>query len=144
MFPRSGKIFVMAFVFDIYVTWPHVTIFFLIAVIITNENYWTFQPLGIYLLKVNNRNTRTRCEISWKLTVKTPEILKRTVILVSLLLTLNRFHIYCSSDLNRWMPAEQNWQKWQLTGNLHTTPMLKVNNKDTRMTSSQLAPVSLL
>ena len=30
-------------------------------------------PCGIYLLKVNNRNTRTRCEISSKLTIKTPE-----------------------------------------------------------------------
>ena len=29
-------------------------------------------PVGIYLLKVNNRNTRTRCEIS-NLTIKTPE-----------------------------------------------------------------------
>ena len=27
---------------------------------------------GIYLLKVNNRNTRTRCEICSKLTIKTP------------------------------------------------------------------------
>ena len=27
----------------------------------------------IYLLKVNNRNTRTRCEICSKLTIKTPE-----------------------------------------------------------------------
>ena len=30
-------------------------------------------PAGIYLLKVNNRNTRTRCEICSTLTVKTPE-----------------------------------------------------------------------
>ena len=30
-------------------------------------------PLGIYLLKVNNRNTRTRCETCSKLTIKTPE-----------------------------------------------------------------------
>ena len=30
-------------------------------------------PVGIYLLKVNNRNTRTRCEICSKLTKKTPE-----------------------------------------------------------------------
>ena len=36
-------------------------------------------PAGIYLLKVNNRNTRTRCEICSKLTIKT-------------LLTLNIFH----------------------------------------------------
>ena len=27
----------------------------------------------IYMLKVNNRNTRTRCEICSKLTTKTPE-----------------------------------------------------------------------
>ena len=30
-------------------------------------------PVGICLLKVNNRNTRTRCEICSKLTIKTPE-----------------------------------------------------------------------
>ena len=32
-----------------------------------------FYPVGIYLLKVNNRNTRTRREICSKLTIKTPE-----------------------------------------------------------------------
>ena len=32
-----------------------------------------YVPAGIYLLKVNNRNTRTRCEICSKLTIKTPE-----------------------------------------------------------------------
>ena len=30
-------------------------------------------PAGNYMFKVNNRNTRTRCEICWKLTIKTPE-----------------------------------------------------------------------
>ena len=30
-------------------------------------------PAGIYLFKVNNRNTRTRCVICSKLTIKTPE-----------------------------------------------------------------------
>ena len=29
------------------------------------------KPAGIYLLKVNNRNTRARCEICSKLTIKT-------------------------------------------------------------------------
>ena len=33
------------------------------------QNY----PAGIYLLKVNNINTRARCEICSKLTIKTPE-----------------------------------------------------------------------
>ena len=30
-------------------------------------------PGGIYIFKVNNKNTRTRCEICSKLTIKTPE-----------------------------------------------------------------------
>ena len=30
-------------------------------------------PVAIYLLKVKNRNTRTRCEIFSKLTIKTPK-----------------------------------------------------------------------
>ena len=30
-------------------------------------------PVGIYMLKINNRNSRTRCEICLKLTIKTPE-----------------------------------------------------------------------
>ena len=30
-------------------------------------------PAGIYLFKVNNRNTRTRYEICSKLAIKTPE-----------------------------------------------------------------------
>ena len=32
-----------------------------------------FYPTGIYLLKVDNRNSRTRCEIWSKLALKTPE-----------------------------------------------------------------------
>ena len=55
--------------------------------------------VGIYLLKVNNRNTRTRCEICSKLTIKAPECRSGVFIvniehishlpLVFLLLTLN-------------------------------------------------------
>ena len=32
-----------------------------------------YYPAGNYMFKVNNRNTRTRCEICSKLTIKTPE-----------------------------------------------------------------------
>ena len=57
-------------------------------------------PVGIYMFKVNNRNTRTRCEISSKLTIKTPEWRRSGVfiidfeyilhlVLMFLLLTLN-------------------------------------------------------
>ena len=35
--------------------------------------FWKILPAGIYLLKVNNRNSRTRCEICSKLTIKIPE-----------------------------------------------------------------------
>ena len=44
---------------------------------------------GIYLLKANNRNTRTRCEICSKLTIKLPEQRQWPI---TLLLTLNMFH----------------------------------------------------
>ena len=60
-------------------------------------------PADIYLLKVNNRNTRARCEICSKLTIKTPERCQwrcfgvfivdferiSQLVLVFLLLTLN-------------------------------------------------------
>ena len=55
-------------------------------------------PGGIYRLKVNNRNTRTRCEICLKLTIKTPERRQwrhqsdannSRLVLVFLLITLN-------------------------------------------------------
>ena len=36
-----------------------------------------YDPDDIYLLKVNNRSTRARCEICSELTIKTPEGYKR-------------------------------------------------------------------
>ena len=47
--------------------------------------FTSYHPAGIYLFKVNNRNTRTRCEICSKLTINTPE--RRGDVLVYLLLT---------------------------------------------------------
>ena len=35
--------------------------------------FYLIRPAGNYMLKVKNRNTRTRCEICSKLTIKTPE-----------------------------------------------------------------------
>ena len=49
-------------------------------------------PANMLLLKVNNRNTRKRCEVCPKL-VKTPER-RHSVVLVFLLLTLNTFHTF--------------------------------------------------
>ena len=59
-------------------------------------------PAGNYIFKVNNRNTRTRCEICSKLTIKIPERWRRSgtfivnfehishLVLVFLLITLSR------------------------------------------------------
>ena len=54
-------------------------------------------PVNIYLLKVNDRDTRKKCEICSKLTIKTVEQRQTTsvdVVLVFLLLTLNIFHTF--------------------------------------------------
>ena len=37
------------------------------------EFNYTYYPAENYMLKVNDRNTKTRCEICSKLTIKTPE-----------------------------------------------------------------------
>ena len=44
----------------------------LLKTTVVYKNYIS-APAGIYLLKVNNRNIRTRCGICSKLTIKTPE-----------------------------------------------------------------------
>ena len=48
-------------------------------------------PAGIYLLKVNNRNSRTKCEICSKVNNKDTRTTP-IVVLVPLLLILNKFH----------------------------------------------------
>ena len=40
-------------------------------------------PAGNYMFKVGNRNTRTRCEICSKLTIKTPERRRSGVFIVN-------------------------------------------------------------
>ena len=50
-------------------------------------------PAGNYMFKVNNRSTRTRCEIYSKLTIKTPTRTTPLASLWCLLLTLNIFQI---------------------------------------------------
>ena len=71
-----------------------------------------YKPAGNYMFKVNSRNTRTRSEITSKLTIKTPEQLQwcRSVVfiinfehilhldLVFLLLTLSRQMLARNND----------------------------------------------
>ena len=46
--------------------------FLLVFSVFYTISYPIHHPAGIYLFKVNNRNTRARCEICLKLTIKTP------------------------------------------------------------------------
>ena len=43
-----------------------------LAEIYNESHHKSYLPAGIYLLKVNNRHIRTRCEMCSKLTIKTP------------------------------------------------------------------------
>ena len=76
-------------------------------VLTTHKITHMLYPANIYLFKVNNRNTRKRCEICSKLTIKTPEKRQRRrsrvfivnfehtlhLFLMILLLTLNKFYL---------------------------------------------------
>ena len=55
-------------------------------------------PAGIYMFKVNNRNTRTRFEICSKLTIKTPE--RRQWGKLLLFTFVYRVRIWKKSDFN--------------------------------------------
>ena len=50
--------------------------------------------MGIYQLQVNDKNTKLRCENMFKVHNKDTTRLSNDVIVVSLMLTLNRFHLF--------------------------------------------------
>ena len=56
----------------------------------SNHQKFATDPAGIYLLKDDNRNTRIRCEICPKLTIKNISEHISHLVLVFLLLTLSR------------------------------------------------------
>ena len=61
-----------------------------IATFIEEASFIEVKPAGIHLLKVNNKNTKARCEICSKLTRKIPKRLG--IVLAPLLLNLNTFN----------------------------------------------------
>ena len=70
----------------------------------------SYHPVGIYLLKVNNRNTATRCELFSKLTIKTPERRhwRRTgIFIVDLKNNLHLVLLFLLLTLNMQLPAGQ-------------------------------------
>ena len=70
-----------------------------------NKSSWK-NPVGIYLLKANNKNTRTRCENMFKVNNKdtrtTPGI-----VLLSLLLTLNVSIVNFEHENAEWIKRFQ-------------------------------------
>ena len=66
-----------------------------------NVTYYSPFPAGIYLLKVNNRNTRTKCEICSKLTIKTPEQ-RQSFTLCSSVSIVNLEHVIAGWIMNSY------------------------------------------
>ena len=67
-----------------------------IVFFVTLKMYLSSNPASIYLFKINNENTRRRCEILLKLTIKISEDVI-DVVPLSLLLALNICHnFFCS------------------------------------------------
>ena len=69
---------------------------------------WFYIIAVIYLLRVNNENTRILCEICSKSTIKSPK--QRVVVLVSLLFALNRLYkIFWSFCCWLWTSTCRSW-----------------------------------
>ena len=64
---------------------------------------------NIYSFKVSNRKTRKRCEITSKLTIKTPEHFI-DVVQVFLLITLDIFHTFFSASIVDFEQVNVNWE----------------------------------
>ena len=73
MFSESLQLLVLLTSCNLTTCYKNFLIAFFAVNVLANQNYQIFQPSGTYLLKVNSRNTRTRCGICSKLTIKTPE-----------------------------------------------------------------------
>ena len=56
---------------------------------------YIINPAGNYMFKVNNRNTRTRCEICSKLTIKTPERRNYMLKIYTFIMNFNNVTSFC-------------------------------------------------
>ena len=66
-------------------------------------------PVGNYMFKVNNRNTRTRCEICSKLTIKTPERRQAQMLILYWCLSKVLYNVSIK-DAFTWIVFRQNCQ----------------------------------
>ena len=75
---------------------------------LTNKQYVTCNPAGNYMFKAINRNTGTRYEICWELTIKTPERRqwhRSGVFIVNSELISHFFLVFIFLTLNKYLPA---------------------------------------
>ena len=92
---------------------------------VQHRTTWFRKSLNWHIFKVNNRNTRTRCEMSWKLTIKTPEWC----------------HWHCSGVFI--VNFEQVKASWEQTFNLRLHHLNNLNHNNKYFTVNDL-PVSIL
>ena len=84
----------------------------------TNTFDESINPAGIYLLKVNNRNTRTRCKICSKLTIKTPKRRQQIIYFRSFQMVSDCFSLFLTLVGS---PLIQVWRSFlRNTFNVHT------------------------
>ena len=73
-------------------------------------------PVGIYMFKVNNRNTRTRCERCTKLIIKTPE--------------RRHWRLYCCGLFSLWYVSIVNFG--QVNADWESSHVMRQRFKDLR------------
>ena len=81
-----------------------------------DESGYSINPTSNYMFEVNNRNTRTRCEICSKLTIKTPERRKWRRSGVFIVNFEHIFHLVLMflMPTSKWMVKFESWFGWQL------------------------------
>ena len=99
-------------------------------------------PVGICLLKVNNRNPRTRCEICSKLTIATPERRHWRRSSVSI---VNFEHVIAGWDFQLVYTIPNKWKSNSQQMNSNTDILLKITIRTSRIiTADQLHSRELL
>ena len=68
-------------------------------------------PVGLYLLKVSNRNTRILCEICSKLTIKNPEKRRSGVFIKNFSTHFHTYSTHCSRvSIVDFEPMNAGWE----------------------------------
>ena len=86
-------------------TYCNVSVAFFPRCTLTTLHFLHVVPVGIYMSKVNNRNTRARCEICSKLTIKTPDVFFSGVFFVNFEHVSHLALVFLLLTLSKQMPS---------------------------------------